>query len=65
MDLSEEQVDKIEEVRQIVESLIEMAEESDSELLDEDNLRILEAQLDALHQGLSMAFLQKEGLDNE
>lgn len=60
MDLTAEEVDKIEEVRQLTEDLIEYAESNDSEMFDIENLVILEAQLDALHQALSLAVSQKD-----
>lgn len=63
MELTAEEVDKIEEVRLIVEDLIDMAD--DSEVLNEENLRLLEAQLDALHQALSMAVAHKERINTE
>lgn len=62
MELTAEEVDQIEEVRQLVEDLIGYAEENPEGVLDEMNLRILEAQLDGLHQGLSMAVAQKDGM---
>jgi hypothetical protein len=60
MELTADEVDKIEEVRQLTEDLIEYAESNDSEMFDIENLVILEAQLDALHQALSLAVSQKD-----
>lgn len=65
MDITADDVDRIEAVRQLVEELIEYAEEHQDSVLDERNLRILEAQLDGLHQGLSMAVSQKDALHGE
>lgn len=60
MELTEEEVEEVESVRETVLSLINIAEDSDSSVLDEENLRILEVQLDGLHQALSLAVAQKE-----
>lgn len=62
MELTADEVDTIEGARQIVEDLIGQADETDA--LDKENLQILEVQLDALHQGLSMAVAQKKMIQN-
>lgn len=65
MELTADDVDQIEEVRQLVEGLIEMAASDEDGVLDEKNLIILEAQLDGLHQALSLAVAQREGMLDE
>jgi hypothetical protein len=65
MDLTAADVDRIEAVRQTVVELIELAEDEPDGPLDEQNLRILEAQLDALHQSLSLVVAQKDALREE
>lgn len=65
MELTAEEVDQIEAVRQTVLDLIEYAEEQPDGLLDEQNLRVLEVQLDALHQALALAVAQKDALSGE
>jgi nitrogenase molybdenum-iron protein alpha/beta subunit len=62
VEITTERVDGIEETRLFVEELIEYADEEGSMVLDEENLRLLEAQLDAFHQAMSMAVAQKESL---
>lgn len=64
MELTATEVDQVEQVRQMVEDLIEYAEDHPDSVLNERNLRILEAQLDGLHQGLSMAVAQKDALED-
>jgi hypothetical protein len=64
MDLTAEEVDTIEQARQIVEDLREYAEAHPESVFDSQNLQVLEVQLDGLHQGLSMAVAQKRGLEN-
>lgn len=59
MDITAAQVDEIESVRSFVDELIDYAAENETDELDIENLVILEAQLDVLHQGLSAAVAQK------
>lgn len=65
MELTADEVDQIEAVRQTVLDLIEVAETEPNGPLDERNLRILETQLEALHQALSLVVAQKDALRAE
>lgn len=62
MDITADDVDEIESVRQTVVELIGVAEDSPDGPLDAQNLRILEAQLDVLHQALSLVVAQKDAI---
>lgn len=64
MELTAEEVDQIEAVRKLVEDLIGYAEEHPDSAFDKRNLVILEAQLEGLHQGLSLAVAQKDALED-
>jgi len=65
MELTAEEVDEIESVRQLVMDLQDYAEKHPDSVLDLENLMILEAQLDGLHQGLSMAVTQKRAIQSD
>jgi predicted transcriptional regulator len=63
IELTREKADQIEDVRAFVEALIEYDSREDSPVLDHENLVVLEAQLDGLHQAVSVAVAQKQGIE--
>lgn len=64
MKIAAEDVQNIEDVKQLVEDLQQFAEaRGDDSPLDAENLDVLRLQLEMLHQSLSMAVAQREGLE--
>lgn len=65
MELTAEQVDTVEATRQLVKDLIEYAEEYEDSPFAVQNLEILEAQLDNLHQALSLIVAQEKAIEEK
>lgn len=63
VELTAQDVDEVASVKELVQRLANYTEENDVEVLDVENLRLLESQLEYLHQALSVVVAQKEMRD--
>jgi predicted TPR repeat methyltransferase len=60
MDITEQDVEDIDSARETVNEILAYARENDTDVFRVGNLEVLSAQLDSLHQALSVIVAQKK-----
>lgn len=65
MDVTEEDVERVHETKELVDDIIEFSDEREETRFDIESLLILREQLDMLHQALSVIVAQKNALGDD